>query len=294
VSSLISTVICIVLVSTALYQAVTYLLWLYEKRRGGAFSATEDRLHLWIAAFGEWLALVAVVALWPFGIVGRPRVRPAGVTRPVVLIHGWGLNRASLAMLAARLRRDGRDAYTINYPSMLADSDSKAQAVAERLRRIVAESGADRVDVVAHSLGGVLTRAAVRWHGADAIVANVVTLGSPHRGTALAILLRSFGLVQMRPESRFLSRLAEAEEENSPPTRPINITSIASNFDAVVFPLDCCFLPNALGITVEGLGHHGLLFVERVYKLVKENLDAKPPEAGPRAAAESAHCADDA
>jgi pimeloyl-ACP methyl ester carboxylesterase len=291
VSSLVATLIGIILVLTALFEAVTYLLWLYEKRRSGAFSATEDRLRLWTAGFGEWLAMVAIVALWPFGVVGRPRVRSAGATRPVVLVHGWGLNRASLAMLAARLRKDGRDAYTINYPSLVADTDSKARAVAEQLRRIIAESGAERVDVVAHSLGGVLTRAAVRWHGADAIIGNVVTLGSPHRGTALAILLRSFGLVQLRPESRFLSRLAEAEEENSPPTHPIHIASIASNFDAIVFPLDCCFPPNALGITVEGVGHHGLLFVERIYELVKENLDAKLPERKPRMA-ESAGVAD--
>ena len=211
----------------------------------------------------------------------------SGRTYEVVAADG-----AFLANAAKGSRKDGRDAYTINYPSLLADSDSKAQAVAEQLRRIVAESGAERVDVVAHSLGGVLTRAAVRWHGADAIVANVVTLGSPHRGTALAILLRSFGLVQLRPESRFLSRLADAEGENSPPTHPINITSIASNFDAIVFPLDCCFPPNALGITVDGLGHFGLLFVERIYELVKENLDAKPPEAIPPAA-ESADVAED-
>lgn len=263
---------------------MTYLLWLYEKRRGGAFAATEDRLRLWTAWFAEWLALLTVVVTWPLGVLGRPKIRPAGETRPVVLVHGWSLNRASMAMLAARLRKDGRDAYTINYMSMRADTDAKAAAIAEMLGDIARRSGAERVDVVAHSLGGVVTRAAARWHGADKVIGNVVTLGSPHRGTALAILLRSFGLVQLRPESRFLSRLLEAEQENEPPVDAFNLASIASLFDAVVFPLDCSFPPMAFGITVDGLGHHGLLYSERIYQLVKENLDAPPAGTVSRAA----------
>ncbi len=273
------TLLLAIVVVSGLFEAVTYLLWLYEKRRGGAFSATEDRLRLWSAGIGEWLAMIAVCVMWPFGVFGRPNVRAASGKRPVVLVHGWSLNRSSLAMIAARLRKDGRDTYTINYPSLLSDTDAKAQHVARALIDIAHRAGADRVDVVGHSLGGVLVRAAARFHGAEQVIGNVVTLGSPHRGTALAILFRSFGLVQLRPESRFLSRLLEAEEENDPAQAPLALTSIASNFDAVVFPFELSFPPGAFCITLDREGHHGLLFSQRVYELVKENLDAEPRQA---------------
>jgi pimeloyl-ACP methyl ester carboxylesterase len=280
VASLLCTVLIVVLAGTAVFQAVTYLLWLYEKRRGGAFSATDDPLRLWTAGLSEWFAFLVVVLGWPMGVFGKPKPRPGGDLRPVVLIHGWSLNRASMAMLAARLRKDGRDVYAINYPSMLSDTDAKSEAVAKTLLEIAAAYGGRHVDVVAHSLGGVVTRAAARFHGADQVLGNVVTLGSPHCGTALAILVRSFGLVQLRPESRFLSRLLEAEEENDPAKEPFSLTSIASSFDAVVFPHDLSFPPGAFCVTLEGYGHHGLLFAQRVYQLVKENLDA--PEAAER------------
>jgi triacylglycerol esterase/lipase EstA (alpha/beta hydrolase family) len=260
--------------STAAFHCVCYLLWYYESRRGGG--PTVQRRgggHLWVAWVAEWLALTVVVLTWPFGLWPPRRARRIGAgadaARPVVLLHGWSLNRASLAWIAARLRRDGRRAYAINYPSMQSETDAKAAAVARAIAAVAHDSGSDRVDVVAHSLGGVVVRAAARWHGVQPLLGNVVTLGSPHRGTAFAVLLRSYGLVQIRPRSRFLERLEDGETI----AETVNLTAIASDFDAIVQPLECCYCPSALNVTIESIGHHAMLFSERVYGLIKENLD---------------------
>jgi pimeloyl-ACP methyl ester carboxylesterase len=260
----------LVLWCTALFHCVTYLLWFYESRRGGGPDPRRKGIHLWTAWFAEWAALILIVLTHPIGLFTRSTVkRASGGARPVVLIHGWSLNRASMALLAARLRADGRPAYTINYPSMVPETDAKAAAVARAVKQIARDSGSDRVDVVAHSLGGIVVRAAARWHGADAVLGNVVKLGSPHRGSAVALLLRSFGILQLRPGSRFLQRL---EDEETPPAIG-SLTAIASDFDAIAHPLECCHCPSALNITVEAIGHHAILFTPRVYQLVKENLD---------------------
>ncbi|TFH26013.1 MAG: alpha/beta fold hydrolase [Myxococcales bacterium] len=225
------------------------------------------------AWLGELMALVAVMLAWPLGWI--PRRAPAGYgPRPVVLLHGWSLNRASMEVLAARLRRDGRQVFAVNYPSMQADADAKGAVVAARLREISAATGGGRVDVVAHSLGGVVIRVAATEPGMESLVGNVVTLGSPHRGSALALLWGGAGLGQLRPGSRFLETLTATDKLSE----RANVTAIASRFDFIVFPLDLAYYAGALNVTIEDVGHHSLLFSQRVYGLVKENLDVAPRE----------------
>ena len=175
-----------------------------------------------------------------------------------------------MLVLAARLRRDGRTALAINYPSLLAETDAKAETIAKALRALAHESPDGKVDVVGHSLGGVLVRAAAKDEAVRALVGNVVTLGSPHRGTALALLGRRFGLIQIRPGSHYLERLA-GEDHLADAT---NLTTIASPFDAIVFPTDNAHWPGAFNVTVESVGHHTLLYSARVYALLRENLDS--------------------
>jgi len=260
-----------VLVAVLIFQCVTYLLWYFDGRRRGPVLPRQPFLPLATEWIGEGLALLLVVLAWPLGLFGSDRPRPAGARRPVVLIHGWSLNRASMALLAARLRRDGRDVYTVNYPSLLSDTDAKAAHLAVTLRRIAAESASEKVDVVAHSLGGVLIRAVACHHAGLGLLGNVVTLGSPHRGCALAVLLDGFGLRQLRPRSRYLERLAADDTMAS----SVNVAALASKFDAIAFPLECCEYRQAPNVNIEGVGHHGLLLSEQVYTIVKENLDIR-------------------
>jgi pimeloyl-ACP methyl ester carboxylesterase len=262
----------VVLIGTVGFHVVTYMLWLYERRVHGVPSPPLPALPTMTAWLGEGLAMLAIVFMWPFGFLPGRRPAPPAEGRPVVLIHGWSMNKSSMALLAARLRRDGRDAYLLSYASLNPDMDVKALQVAEALRAIASATGEATLDVLAHSQGGVLIRAAARYHGALELLGNVVTLGSPHSGSALAAFAGWPMLRQLRPNARYLERLAE----DDPVASSINLTTIRSNFDAVVFPEACSRCPGAMSISVESIGHMGLLFVEPVYRLAKENLDHPP------------------
>lgn len=266
---------CFLLSANFAFHGFTSLLWLYEKRRRGCPEPSGVAPHTVVAWVGEGLALSLATATWVLGFLPGRAVRPAGARVPVVLVHGWGMTRASMALLASRLRQDGRDVYSINYPGTAAKMDDKAKRVASSIRRIVRETGSPRVDVVAHSLGGVVVRAAAKYEGIEDVLGNVVTLGSPHRGSALTVLFRRFGLIELRPGSPYLERLESGE---SLPAR-VHFTSIYSNFDQIVFPADASFLPSAFNVEVDGVGHMGMLLSERVYRLVKENLDEAVPHA---------------
>ncbi len=250
-----------------LFHAGTYLLWIYDARRHGACAGTAK--FSWRAWLVEGTALTLVLLSWPFGRLRPRRNAVRSNLRPVLLVHGWSLNRASMYVLALRLERDGHNAVAINYPSLADEIDEKARVVAGEIRALAATCPDGRVDIIAHSLGGIVVRAAALDPDVRARIGNVVTLGSPHHGSALAVLGKRRGLLQIRPGSHFLERLTSEDELTS----FVNVTTIASPFDAIVFPTDTAHLSGALNVTVDSIGHHALLYSERIYTLLRENIE---------------------
>jgi hypothetical protein len=61
----------------------------------------------------------------------------------------------------------------------------------------------------------------------------------------------------------------------------VNVTSIYSTYDAVVFPCELSYYEGAMNVRVDWAGHHSLLVSERIYRLVKENLDVEPKASAP-------------
>ncbi|GAB4155163.1 MAG: hypothetical protein Fur0021_22330 [Candidatus Promineifilaceae bacterium] len=65
------------------------------------------------------------------------------------------------------------------------------EAINRQLEYILQHYGVDKVDVIAHSKGGVDTQAAIIFAGADDKIRNVFTLSSPHQGELLSDLIWS-------------------------------------------------------------------------------------------------------
>ncbi len=109
---------------------------------------------------------------------------------PIVLLHGV-LGEIELALgrreyfrgIAERLASAGVEVHT---PRV-----SPAAPVAVRARelvRAVERIAADRVNIIAHSMGGLDARYAIARLGLDARVASLTTVATPHHGTPLADL----------------------------------------------------------------------------------------------------------
>jgi len=179
------------------------------------------------------------------------------------------------ALLVARLRRDGREAHACGY-GRARGAHAKAGRVASALRELAASTGARRVDVITHGEAGVILRSAARDHGCLDVLGNVVSLGAPHRGAALASFFGLRSLAHLRPGSRYLTSLADSD----PVPEAVNFTAIASSFDAAVFPPELAYYAGAMNVTLDWVGHHALLTSERIYRLAKENIDIEPKAAG--------------
>lgn len=102
--------------------------------------------------------------------------------RPLVYVHGLGGNRGNFMPMGVWLRAGGRRrAWSVDFRG-LSDIDAMAERLAVFLRRVLEVSpDADKVDLVAHSLGGVVARHVILDYGIP--VGSLVTLGSPHGGT---------------------------------------------------------------------------------------------------------------
>lgn len=149
----------------------------------------------------------------PFGpLRRRPDSEPAApehASVPVLLVHGLADNRSVFTVLARELRRRGfRNVYALNGHPFPSEARTAAVRLAAEVDRVCAETSADRVHIVAHSLGGLIARYYVQLLGGDERTATLVTIGTPHHGTTLARLLPYRMTGQLLPDSPLLTELA--------------------------------------------------------------------------------------
>ncbi|MCZ7564167.1 MAG: alpha/beta fold hydrolase [Burkholderiales bacterium] len=84
------------------------------------------------------------------------------------------------------------------------------EALAREIESICTATGAERVSLVSHSMGGLVCRAYLRGHGVRR-VARLVTVGAPHAGTRVARIGLGANARQMAPGSAWLAELAGHE-----------------------------------------------------------------------------------
>lgn len=229
----------------------------------------------------ESVATLVLLALRPLTLVSglraarAPDGRASGARPPVVLVHGAGGTPTSCRLLARRLRRDGWSRVHVLRPG--AEWRDLAHA-ADRVGAALAAVGPGPVDVVAHGLAGLAVRAWLAGGRPAPPVRRLVTLGTPHGGTAACPWLRT-GLLRAdaRPESPALAALAARERRGV----AAELIAIASPDDPLLVPAPNASHPHAFNVSVRGVGHLELLLGRRSYELLRENLlgDAHAPDA---------------
>ena len=213
--------------------------------------------------------VLAVAGSWPAMALHRlfmhdPVAAPA--RRPVILVHGVLVNDGVWFGFRRRLARLGIvPVYTINLSPPYAGIDHFALQLAARIEAVCAATGADRVALVCHSMGGLVARAYIRAAGA-ARLECVVTLGTPHHGSVLAWMWVGRALAQMRPGNTWLAELNWLQADPF----PVPVTSIWSRHDSMVAPQASAELAGAENIAVHGVGHNALLGDHRVVQLVAQ------------------------
>jgi triacylglycerol esterase/lipase EstA (alpha/beta hydrolase family) len=205
-----------------------------------------------------------------------PDPAPAPATLPVLLLHGVGCNAG--VWIALRRYLDAHDlgpVYALSYGPPLAAIDAFAPQVTARIAQIAAATGAARVVLVGHSMGGLVARAYLRRYGGGQ-VARLVTLGTPHAGSMHAWMMAGSAMADMRPGSAFLTRLNASPDH----VHGVPVVSLWSWHDSMVTPQTSSRLSWAKNIVLAGVAHNALLNDPQVWRHVAEEIRksrATPP-----------------
>ena len=111
---------------------------------------------------------------------------------PIIMVHGVFFRDTKIfnywGRIPKELERNGATIFYGNHPSASSVADS-AVALKERIMEVLAETKADKVNIIAHSKGGLDSRYAISKLGIEDCVASLTTINTPHRGCLFADFL---------------------------------------------------------------------------------------------------------
>jgi triacylglycerol lipase len=252
-----------------------------------ALSSSRRRLLLTVVTAAISLAIVAIATIVDRTVSDSVEPVRQVSPGPVLLVPGYGGNMASLEPLASALRTRGHDATVVALAGNgTGDLRKEARLLGATADRVLARTGADSVDVVGYSAGGVVARLWIRDYGGAGLARRIVTLGSPQHGTTVAGFASEVaptqcptGCQQLAPDSDLLRGLNTGDETPAGP----RFISIWTTTDDVVQPPDSARLAGALNITVQSicpgsqLEHGDLPTDPTLIRVVTAELSARPP-----------------
>ena len=108
---------------------------------------------------------------------------------PVLMVHGFFFRDFKLlnywGRIPRELEKNGATLYYGEHQSAAPVAIS-AEEITERVEYILRKTGAEKVNIIAHSKGGLDCRYAMHHLGLDKYVASLTTVNTPHRGCVYA------------------------------------------------------------------------------------------------------------
>jgi triacylglycerol lipase len=205
------------------------------------------------------------------GVRAPAKSHSAPTARPVLLVHGLGGTKSSWSLLARTLTARGLTVDAITYSPFGTSVEQVADRLAVKVERLLSQTGADKVHLVGHSLGGVVIAQAIASGRLTGLVDTVITLAAPFGGSPWANLL-PFGAIvsSLRQDSPLLRRIASA-----PIPDGMRWLAFTATHDTIV-PGRRSVPPhvNVETVTVGGVGHLGMLVSPQVVGRIVAALSA--------------------
>jgi pimeloyl-ACP methyl ester carboxylesterase len=194
--------------------------------------------------------------------------------RPIVFVHGLGGHPGNFSLMKLFFRYHGRSrAYSFSF-----GSDEPLEEVAARLALLVAElslqnnlSEEHRFDLVAHSMGGIVSRLALEDPSFAKKIATLVTLGTPHSGTYIARYANTMHTLSLRPNSPIVARLQAQLPWGSRPEFP-RLVALHSDTDLLLLPPSAACVEGAENLEMNGFTHYSYLLHPTAFQRVFEAL----------------------
>jgi triacylglycerol lipase len=187
---------------------------------------------------------------------------------PILFVHGWNSSGTVWNTMKSRFQADGWTAaqlHSWSYNTSQSNATT-AKVIATKVDSILAATGATRVDVIAHSMGGLSSRYYARNLGGDTRIDAWVSLGGPNHGTTSAYGCIQTSCLEMRPGSTYLTALNANDETPGAP----RYATWWSACDAVIDPDNSVPLAGATNTQTACLSHSALMSDATVYAQVRD------------------------
>ena len=227
-----------------------------------------------------WLIASSLPTAPPEDAVTDPAASDGGgapAPVPVLLVPGWLDTGQDLDWLEDRLVEAGWPAEHVRAVTFDDPAGSNREHAVELdvvARSVLRTTGADSLDIVAFSMGGLATRWYLRF-GDPVPVRRIAFIATPHRGTMAAHLAWGESRREMLPDSPFLDSL------NAGPALPpgVEAMTVRTQIETHVIPEESATLPGVPDHELCCSTHSGLLEDEEAFAIVRAFLEHGTSEA---------------
>ncbi len=227
----------------------------------------------------ETLASVLIYELYPLGVLGRsvPSIPSLFIKNkkpelPILFIHGIFHNRSAFTWMKQKLAVKGFHSFKeIDLVTSIHPVPILAEQVAASVNQLLKQYSVPEINIVAHSMGGLVARYYIQKLGGDRFIKNLITLGTPHQGAKLSRYSLLPHLRDLKPDSQLFQELSAL-----PPPQNTRVCAISGELDVIVRAKEDPWWSGVRHIHLKRVGHAGLLFSKRVTEIIANHLEEAP------------------
>lgn len=256
------------------FQTISFAIAYYEIANTREKEEIPSIMEFISAFVVELIVAYINILIFPLGYIEPDPLREIQSdknNKPVILVHGYFMSRACFILLYLRMRQTGkRTIFTINLRPRTAAIEELAHQLSEKIEEVLVLTKSDKVDIIGHSMGGIVARYYIEQMNGAKKVNKLITLGSPHNGTKMAVFGIGANARELRTNSEFMKGLNATASGGE-----VKYYSLWSNLDNLVIPQESSILKEpGVSIKFYGIGHLTLLFSPRVFLKIMEILDS--------------------
>ena len=204
--------------------------------------------------------------------------------RLIVFVHGLAGHRGNFLPMQKYFAWMGRtQSVSVGFPNTNS-IEEMAKHLRHTIKRLVEENdlpSENGIDIVAHSMGGIITRLALQDPEIASQVHTFITLATPHNGTQLARYVDTLKIKELRPSSALLQQLDCQLPWGHDPNMPRLICFWTPN-DLILLPPESAIADGAEAICLPESSHLSFVLKPEIWGKILRILNPHLLEESPK------------